>query len=171
MPELVDVSSTESPAKRVARFVAQFDPAIAKLVRSARAALRKRFPTAIELVYDNYNALAIGFGSTERTSDCIVSLAVFATGVNLYFIYGRRSAQASAGWWQSGRLHPTRETGRSRTTGGWRAPPRGRQGREDATAEGRSRLHGHQVRLRQTAPPAPLRTDLIALACRTTETA
>jgi hypothetical protein len=89
MPELVNRGSTESPAKQVARFVAKFDPAIAKLVRSARTALRKRFPTAIELVYDNYNALAIGFGSTERTSDCIVSLAVFATGVNLYFIYGR----------------------------------------------------------------------------------
>jgi Domain of unknown function (DU1801) len=83
------VSSSESPAKQVARFVAKFDPAIAKLARSARTALRKRFPTAIELVYDNYNALAIGFGSTERASDCIVSLAVFATGVNLHFIYGK----------------------------------------------------------------------------------
>ena len=29
--------------------------------------MRKRFPTAVELVYDNYNALAIGFSSTERT--------------------------------------------------------------------------------------------------------
>jgi hypothetical protein len=67
----------------------RFDPAIAKLVRSARAALRKRLPTAIELVYDNYNALAIGFCSTERASDCVVSLAVFATGVNLYFMYGK----------------------------------------------------------------------------------
>jgi hypothetical protein len=83
------VSSTETPAKQVGRFIAKFDPAIATLVRSARAALRKRFPTAIELVYDNYNALAIGFCPTERASDCIVSLAVFATGVNLYFMYGR----------------------------------------------------------------------------------
>jgi hypothetical protein len=83
------VNSTETPAKQVARFIARFDPAIAKLVRSARAALHKRFPTAIELVYDNYNALAIGFCPTERTSDCIFSLAVFARGVNLYFMYGK----------------------------------------------------------------------------------
>ena len=78
----------ESPAKQLASFISRFDPVIGKLARSARAALRKRLPTAIELVYDNYNALAIGFGSTERASDAIVSLAVYARGINLYFIYG-----------------------------------------------------------------------------------
>jgi hypothetical protein len=80
----------ESPAKQLAGFIAKFDPAIVKLVRSARAALRKRLPTAIELVYDNYNALAIGFASTERASDAIVSLAVYASVVNLYFMYGAK---------------------------------------------------------------------------------
>src|SRR6476469_8291791 len=78
-----------TPAKQIAEFIAKFDPAIAKLVRSARAVLRKRFPTAIELVYDNYNALAIGYSTTERTSDVLFSLAVYARGVNLYFMYGR----------------------------------------------------------------------------------
>src|SRR3982751_2389312 len=78
-----------TPAKQVAGFIAKFDPAIAKLVRSARSKLRKRFPTAIELVYDNYNALAIGYSPTERTSDVLFSLAVYARGVNLYFMYGR----------------------------------------------------------------------------------
>ena len=57
-------------------------------MREARVKLRRRLPTAIELVYDNYNALAIGFASSERMSDTIVSLAVYARGVNLYFIYG-----------------------------------------------------------------------------------
>jgi hypothetical protein len=70
----------ESPAKQIARFIAQFDPVVAKLARSARLALRKRFPTAIELVYDNYNFLAIGFSTTERASDCIVSLAAQRRG-------------------------------------------------------------------------------------------
>jgi hypothetical protein len=82
-------SSSESPARQVASFIAKFDPPIAKLTRAARAVLRKRFPTAIELVYDNYNALAIGYSSTERTSDVLFSLAVYARGVNLYFMYGR----------------------------------------------------------------------------------
>jgi len=69
--------------------IAKFDPPIARLLRGARAALRKRFPTANELVYDNYNALAIGYGSTDRVSDVIVSLAAYARGVNLYFMYGK----------------------------------------------------------------------------------
>ena len=81
--------SRSSPAKQVAGFIAKFDPSIAKLTRSARSVLRKRFPTAIELVYDNYNALAIGCSSTERTSDVLFSLAAYARGVNLYFMYGR----------------------------------------------------------------------------------
>ena len=78
----------DSPAKQVAGFIAKFDPAIAKLVRAARSELRRRYPTAIELVYDNYNALAIGYSPTERTSDVYFSLAVYAR-VNLYFMYGR----------------------------------------------------------------------------------
>ena len=69
--------------------IAKFDPAVARLARAARATLRKRFPTAVELVYDGYNALAIGYSSTARTSDGIVSIAVYSRGVNLYFMYGR----------------------------------------------------------------------------------
>lgn len=78
-----------SPAKQVTGFIAKFDPAIAKLTRACRAELRKRYPAAIELVYDNYNALAIGYSPTERTSDVVFSLAVYARGLNLYFMYGR----------------------------------------------------------------------------------
>jgi hypothetical protein len=82
----------DSPAKQVAAFIARFDPAIAGLARSARSALRRRFPTAVELVYDNYNALAIGWGPNERVSEAIVSLAVYARGINLYFMHGAKLA-------------------------------------------------------------------------------
>ena len=77
-----------TPTKQLAGFIAKFDPAVAKLARASRAMLRKRFPTAVELVYDNYNALAIGYCATERASDCIVSLAVTSRGVALSFYYG-----------------------------------------------------------------------------------
>jgi len=77
-----------TPANQLAGFLAKYDPAVAKLARAARAALRKRFPTAIEQVYDNYQFLAIGFCTTERTSDCFVSLAVAPKGVALSFYYG-----------------------------------------------------------------------------------
>jgi hypothetical protein len=88
MRRSVQAEQAESPAKRLAAFIAKFDPAVGKLVRSARTSLRRRLPSAVELVYDNYNALVIGFGPTERASDAIVSLAVYASGVNLYFIEG-----------------------------------------------------------------------------------
>src|SRR6185369_17282509 len=80
----------ESPAKQLVSFIGKFEPAVARLTRSARSALRKRLPTAVEQVYDNYNFLAIGFCSTERTSDCIVSLAASAKGVALSFYWGAR---------------------------------------------------------------------------------
>jgi hypothetical protein len=77
-----------SAAKRVEGFIAKFDPSVARLARSARRALRRRLPTAVELVYDNYNALAIGWGPNERTSEAFVSLAVFPRGVLFYFLRG-----------------------------------------------------------------------------------
>ena len=79
-----------SPATQVAGFIAKFDPRMAKLIRSCRAAMRRRLPTANELVYDNYNFFVIGYCSTERASDCIVSLASDAHGVTLFFYYGAR---------------------------------------------------------------------------------
>jgi Domain of unknown function (DU1801) len=78
----------ESEAKQIAAFLSKFDPTVAELVRSARTILRKRFPTAVEQVYDNYNFFVIGFCTTERTSDCIVSIAASAKGVALSFYHG-----------------------------------------------------------------------------------
>ena len=88
MTRRLTMLNTQSPAKQLAGFIAKFDPTIGKVVRASRAALRKRLPTAIEQVYDNYNFLAIGYCTSERTSDCIVSLAVSAKGVALSFYYG-----------------------------------------------------------------------------------
>jgi hypothetical protein len=81
-------TSLKSPDKQLARFIAKFDARVARLIRSTRLAVRRRFPTATEIVYDNYNFLALGFCSTERPSDCVVSLAANAKGVGLCFYYG-----------------------------------------------------------------------------------
>jgi hypothetical protein len=89
MSKAINKSNAESPAKQVAGFISKFDPSIARLTRSCRAVIRKRYPSSIELVYDNYNALAIGYSPTEKTSDVIFSIAVYARGVNIYFMYGR----------------------------------------------------------------------------------
>lgn len=78
----------DSPARQLASFLAKFDPAMTARIRAARTALRKRLPTAHELVYDNYNFFVIGFCTTLRPSSCIVSLVASANGVALSFYYG-----------------------------------------------------------------------------------
>ena len=77
-----------SGEQRLAGFIKKFDSKNAGLIRSVRTVLRKRLPTANELVYDNYNFFVIGYCSTERPSDCILSIAAGANGVGLSFYYG-----------------------------------------------------------------------------------
>jgi Domain of unknown function (DU1801) len=74
--------------KQLKGFIAKFEPKHQALIRAARKTLRERFPTAIELVYDNYNFFVIGYGPTERPSDSIISIAAAANGVGLCFIRG-----------------------------------------------------------------------------------
>ena len=71
-------------------FIEKFDPANQALLRSARRALRARLPTAVELVYDNYNFFVIGYSPTEKPSDAILSLTGSSNGVGLCFIYGAK---------------------------------------------------------------------------------
>ena len=82
MPETADAD------KQLDAFIAKFDPAISKLIRQCRSIMRKRFPAANELVYDNYNFFVIGYSTTERPSDCVVSLAANAKGIGLSFYHG-----------------------------------------------------------------------------------
>jgi hypothetical protein len=81
-------SRSETPAAQLSAFLAKYDPAIGRQVRTMRTAMRRLLPTALELVYDNYQFLAIGYCATERASDCIASLAVSPKGVALSFYYG-----------------------------------------------------------------------------------
>ena len=74
--------------KRLGEFVGKFELAQQRLIRSVRKVLRRRFPSAHEIVYDNYNFFVIGYSPTERPSDSIVSIAAAANGVGLCFIRG-----------------------------------------------------------------------------------
>jgi len=74
--------------KQLDGFIAKYTPEIAALAHAVLAKMRKRLPGAIELVYDNYNALAIGFSPTERTSEAMFSIALFPRWVSLFFFHG-----------------------------------------------------------------------------------
>jgi len=77
-----------SPAKQWDAFLARFDPPIVALVKASLTRMRKRVPGAVELVYDNFNALVIGFGPSERASEAVFSLAIYPSWVNLFFLRG-----------------------------------------------------------------------------------
>src|SRR5580700_7760223 len=78
----------EIAGQQLKGFIAKFDPAMGKLIRECRTAMLKRFPTANELVYDNYNFFVVGYCTTVRPSDCVVSLAANAKGIGLSFFHG-----------------------------------------------------------------------------------
>ena len=81
--------SQASPETQLAAFIDKFSPEIAARARAIRAAMRKRYPTALELVYDNYNALAIGYAPSEKTSEGIFSVALFPRWVSLFFLQAK----------------------------------------------------------------------------------
>jgi hypothetical protein len=89
-PALNVDQSSPSAEQQLREFIAKFDLKHQTLIRGVRKALRKRFPSAYELVYDNYNFFVIGYCATERPSDCIVSIAAAANGVGLCFMHGAR---------------------------------------------------------------------------------
>jgi hypothetical protein len=84
----VTPSASASAERQLKSFIAKFVPAHQTLIHAVRKRLCKRFPTAYELVYDNYNFFVIGYCPTERPSDCLVSMAAGANGVGLCFIRG-----------------------------------------------------------------------------------
>ena len=80
----------KTPTQELAGFLAKYDPAVETTARAALARLRKRLPGATEIVYDNYNALAVGFGPGDRASEAIFSIAVYPRWVSLFFLQGAR---------------------------------------------------------------------------------
>ncbi len=79
---------SDSAELQLDAFLAKYTPEIAGLAREVLAAMRARLPGAVRLVYDNYNALAIGFGPSERASEAVFSIALYPRWVTLFFLQG-----------------------------------------------------------------------------------
>ena len=78
------------PAAQLETFIAKFSPEIAEQVRAMLKKMSARLPGAVEMVYDNYNALVIGFCPVEKASEVILSIAVYPRHINLCFFAGDR---------------------------------------------------------------------------------
>jgi hypothetical protein len=77
-----------TPAQQLASFIKKYDPKIAAFARRVLTKMRQQLPGATELVYDNYNALVIGFGPDDRASHAIFSVVLFPRWIILYFLQG-----------------------------------------------------------------------------------
>ena len=77
-----------TPEAQLRSYIDRLDPKNQRLIRSVRAAVRKRFPTANELAYDYNRFFVIGYSPTDRGIDSIVAIRASATGVSLYFSQG-----------------------------------------------------------------------------------
>jgi hypothetical protein len=76
------------PRAQLEAFIDKFTPEVAALTRQLLVKMRARVPGAVILVYDNYNALAIGYGPSERAGQAALSLAVMPRWVTLCFLRG-----------------------------------------------------------------------------------
>lgn len=79
-----------SSQQQLNTFIDRYDQEIASLGRKALAHMRKRLPGAIAAVYDNYNALAIGFGPEAKVSRMPLSIALYPRWVTLFFMQGAK---------------------------------------------------------------------------------
>src|SRR5262249_1924183 len=94
----VDVpGSTQSPAARrsaeaeLRALLDKYVPAHLRLIAAMRRTLRKRLPTAHEVVYEYHNlgAVVISFSPSERGYEGVLSIRADADGVKLYFNQGK----------------------------------------------------------------------------------
>lgn len=89
--------STQSAAARrsaeaeLRRLIAKFAPAHLRLIAAMRRSLRKRLPTAHEVVYEYHNlgAVVISFSPSERGYEGVFSIRADADGVKLYLSRGK----------------------------------------------------------------------------------
>jgi hypothetical protein len=88
-PKAASATETKLTAEaQLQALIEKFDPAGQKLIRALRSALRKRFPTANELVYDYGFSLVIAYSPSEHGIEGIFSISARTEGVSLYFLNG-----------------------------------------------------------------------------------
>ena len=67
------------------KFLKPYDPEVRELALQLRALLLEEIGPCYENIYDAYSAVAIGYGTSDRLSDGIFHIAVYAKGANLGF--------------------------------------------------------------------------------------
>lgn len=71
------------------RLIAAFDPTFQRLITATRRFLRRRLPTAHEVVYEYKDALVISYSPSGRGYEGVFAIHASADVVKLYFNQGK----------------------------------------------------------------------------------
>ena len=71
------------------RLIAKFAPAQQRLIGAMRRSLRKRLPTAHELVYEYRDCFVIGYSPNECGYEGVLAIRTSGNGVKSYFNRGK----------------------------------------------------------------------------------
>ncbi len=83
-----------SPPAALIKFLKPYDRAVQDLALSVRSLVLEEMAPCHENIYDAYNAVAIGYGPTDRLKDGIFHIAVYSGHVNLGFNHGATLADS-----------------------------------------------------------------------------
>ena len=70
------------------KFLSPFSEDILEIVLWLREFVWDMYPSCNELIYDNYNALAIGYSLSDKQSEMFCHIAVYSKYVNIGFDHG-----------------------------------------------------------------------------------
>jgi len=88
-PSTQSAVARRSAEAQLRGLIARFAPAHQRLIGTMRRSLRKRLPTAHELVYEYDGFFVISYSPNERGYEGVLAIRASASGVELYFNRGK----------------------------------------------------------------------------------
>ncbi len=88
-PDTQSVASRRLADAEVRGLIARFAPAQLRPIGAMRRSLRKRLPTACEVVYEYRDCFVISFSPSDRGYEGVLALRGSADGIRLYFNQGK----------------------------------------------------------------------------------
>ena len=82
------MNNTENTEQQIANFLLPFNDDIRSLAQQLRIYLKKETKPIIEMVFDSYNSVNIGYGFTTKAWDCYCGIVVYSKHINLSFPSG-----------------------------------------------------------------------------------
>ena len=83
------VVARRSAEAQVGALIDKFTPAHLRLVGAIRRSLRKRLPTAHEVVYEYRDCFVISYSPNQRGYEGVLAIRAGANGIRLYFNLGK----------------------------------------------------------------------------------